>query len=105
MIWLISTITALLEMSQITCADFSVVDLPIFQFRVVNFAQKRTGNYKELTGNIEINMANKEGIEQRWTTLQRNLLCGIIPITEEKIDIKTGIITIGFDIIINNSIE
>lgn len=105
MIWLINTLTFLFEINNITCADDCVELLPLFQFRVINLTQTKTGNYKHLKGIIEVNFGNKEGIEQRFTTEQRNKLHSIIPITEEKIDLKTGMVNLSFDIIINNNIE
>ena len=105
MIWLINTLMFLFETNNITCADDCVELLPLFQFRIINLIQIKTGSYKQLKGTIEINFGNKEGIEQRFTTEQRNKLHSIIPITEEKIDLKTGMVNLSFDIIINNSIE
>ena len=105
MIWLISYLTFIFETGGITCADDCVELLPLFQFRIINLTQIKTGNYKNLKGIIEINFGNKEGIEQRFTTEQRNKLHSIIPIQEEKIDLKSGMVNLSFDIIINNSIE
>ena len=105
MIWLVSYLTFIFETGGITCADDCVELLPLFQFRITNLTQTKSGNYKNLKGIIEINYGNKEGIEQRFTTEQRNKLHSIIPIQEEKIDLKTGMVNLSFDIIINNNIE
>ena len=105
MTWLVNTLALLFEVGNITPADDCSELLPLFQFRVVNLTQIKSGNYKNLKGTIEVNYGNEEGIEQTFTTEQRNKLHSIIPGTEEKIDLKTGIVNLSFDIIINNNIE
>lgn len=103
--WLINTLTFLFETGGITCADDCVELLPLFQFRITNLTQTKSGNYKNIKGIIEINYGNKEGIEQRFTTEQRNKLHSAVPIQDEKIDLKAGMVNLPFDIIINNDIE
>lgn len=105
--WIIETLRYYFDAASITLANPEVEPtlIPAFTFKFVETSCKKTGNYKNIKGIVYVNMGNHEGLKERWTTTQRNLLGRILPISNEKQDIKTGFVTFEIDIIINNNIE
>lgn len=105
--WIIDTLSLYFEYVQVTLASPEVepLDIPVFTFKFVETSCQKTGDYKQIKGMVYANMGNHQGLKERWTTIQRNLLRSCLPIGNEIQDIKTGFVTFEIDVIINNNIE
>ena len=105
--WIIETLRYYFEYGQITLALPTVdgFEIPVFTFKFIETSCEKTGNYKQIKGTVYVNMGNHEGLKERWTTTQRDLLRSVLPISNEKQNIQTGFVTFDIDIILNNNIE
>ena len=105
--WIIDTLTLYFEYAQVKLSDSTISEYELldYTFKFVETSSQKTGNYKQVKGKVYVNLANHEGIKQRWTTAQRILLGSKLPISNEIQDIKTGYVTFEIDVIINNNIE